>query len=134
MSATLLHHGHIRLLKHASNLGRVVVLLCSDSEIRRHKGYVPELSFSERREIVRAIRFVEEVVESPWIVDDSFMDLHNLDFLMHGDDNSNKVSGSRVIVIPRTEGVSSTTLRRKAAENLLEISRNNQGQGLSIQS
>lgn len=51
MSATLLHHGHIRLLKAASKLGKVVVLLSSDNEIKEHKGYLPELDFAARREI-----------------------------------------------------------------------------------
>ena len=32
MSATLIHHGHIRLLKKAAELGDVVVALTSDAE------------------------------------------------------------------------------------------------------
>ena len=39
MSATLIHHGHIRLLKKASKLGEVVVALTTDEEIIKHKGY-----------------------------------------------------------------------------------------------
>ena len=49
MSATLIHHGHIRLLKKANNLGSVTVALTTDEEILRYKGYVPELSFQEFR-------------------------------------------------------------------------------------
>ena len=33
MSATLIHHGHTRLLAKASKLGKVIVALTSDSEI-----------------------------------------------------------------------------------------------------
>ena len=39
MSATLLHHGHIRLLKKASKLGHVIVALTSDEEIKKRKRF-----------------------------------------------------------------------------------------------
>ena len=35
MSATLIHHGHIRLIKKASELGEVVIALTSDEEIKK---------------------------------------------------------------------------------------------------
>ena len=44
MSATLIHHGHIRLLKKASEIGDVVVALTTDDEIKQKKGYTPELN------------------------------------------------------------------------------------------
>ena len=50
MSATLIHHGHIRLLKKASELGDVIVALTTDEEIKKHKGYTPELNFTNRKE------------------------------------------------------------------------------------
>ena len=34
MSATLIHHGHIRLLKKAAEIGEVVVALTSDDEVK----------------------------------------------------------------------------------------------------
>ena len=66
MSATLIHHGHIRILKAAKELGTVIVALTTDEEIIAKKGYEPELNFAERREILEAIRYVDEVVPSPW--------------------------------------------------------------------
>ena len=50
MSATLIHHGHIRLLAKAS-ARQGVVALTSDSEIIK-KGYIPEISFEGRKEIL----------------------------------------------------------------------------------
>ena len=47
MSATLIHHGHIRLLKKAAEIGDVVVVLTTDEEIKKKKGYTPELSFEQ---------------------------------------------------------------------------------------
>jgi len=116
MSATLLHHGHIRLLKTASELGEVVVALTSDEEVLRVKGYTPELSFRERAEILASVRYVSKVVMSPWLIDEKFIDSVGCSFLIHGDDNSNLVSAERVITIQRTEGISSSDLRARAAE------------------
>ena len=65
MSATLIHHGHIRLLKKAAALGDVVVALTADDEVRTKKGYQPELSFAERKDVLEAVKYVTEVVESP---------------------------------------------------------------------
>lgn len=116
MSATLIHHGHIRLLESASHLGSVTVALTSDSEIIKHKGYSPELTFDQRREILMAIRFVDSVIESPWIIDDAFMEKHKMQILVHGDDNSNTVREDYLVLVPRTEEVSSTRIRELASE------------------
>ena len=61
MSATLIHHGHIRLLKKASELGIVIVALTSDESVIESKGYTPELNFCQRREILESIKYVEKV-------------------------------------------------------------------------
>ena len=52
MSATLIHHGHIRLLKKASKYGDVIIGLSSDKDIKKYKGYSPELSYKFRKEIL----------------------------------------------------------------------------------
>ena len=111
MSATILHHGHVRLLAKASKYGQVVVALTSDSEIEMKKGYTPEIAFEERREILESIKYVDEVISSPWLIDEDFLDLHNIDYLVHGHDNSNPVAKEKLIIFPRTEGVSSTKIR-----------------------
>jgi glycerol-3-phosphate cytidylyltransferase len=73
MSATLIHHGHVRLLKQAKQLGYVVVALTTDEEIRSKKGYQPELDYAARAEVLLAMRDVDEVVPSPWLLDAAFL-------------------------------------------------------------
>ena len=114
MSLSIVHHGHIRLLKKASELGYVVVALCTDEEIFKAKGFKPLLSFEERKEIALAIRYVNEVIECDYLIDEAYLDKHNIDFLVHGDDNVNPVPTDRLILFPRTEGISSTVLRNSA--------------------
>lgn len=111
MSATILHHGHVRLLAKASEYGQVVVALTADSEILSKKGYTPEIAFEGRREILESIKYVDEVISSPWLIDEEFLGIHNIDYLVHGHDNSNPVAKEKLIIFPRTEGISSTKIR-----------------------
>ena len=114
MSLTIVHHGHIRLLKKASELGYVIVALCTDEEIFKAKGFKPLLSFEERKEIALAIRYVNEVIECDYLIDEAYLDKHRIDFLVHGDDNVNPIPSDRLILFPKTEGISSTILRNSA--------------------
>tara|TARA_B100000900_G_scaffold383593_1_gene371648 strand:- start:70 stop:1563 length:1494 start_codon:yes stop_codon:yes gene_type:complete len=124
MSATLLHYGHIRLLMKASNYGTVVVGLTTDDEILSNKGYQPELNFDQRKEILESIKFVNHVVPVPWLINDSILDQHNIDLLIHGDDNSNLVDKKRLLILPRTKGVSSKEIRKKSSLITNDIKRN----------
>lgn len=113
MSATLIHHGHIRLLKNASIYGTVIVALTTDKEILCKKGYQPELKFDFRKEILLSIKYVQQVIPSPWLIDEDFLNDNQIDFLIHGNDNSNPISNERLILFERTEGISSSILRKK---------------------
>lgn len=126
LSATLIHHGHIRILKAAKELGTVIVALTTDEEIRGKKGYTPELSFAERLEIIESIKYVDEVVPCTWLIDETFLDLHHIDFLVHGHDNVNPIHPERLLLLPRTEGVSSNLLRSRVLKSVAEIMESNE--------
>ena len=55
MSTTLIHHGHIRLINKANKFGDVIVALTKDAEIKKYKGYKPELDFKYRKEAYELI-------------------------------------------------------------------------------
>ena len=58
------HIGHIRYLKEAKKLGdKLLVILNTDDFLIRKKGK-PFMVFAERKEILEAIRWVDEVVPS----------------------------------------------------------------------
>ena len=121
MSATLIHHGHIRLLKKAAEYGKVVVGLTIDDEILSKKGHQPELDFRHRKEILESIKYVDEVVAVPWLLDEMVLDRYNIDLLVHGNDNSNLISENRLKVFPRTEGVSSSDIRQNVLRSITQI-------------
>jgi glycerol-3-phosphate cytidylyltransferase len=125
MSATIVHHGHVRLLKKAKELGTVVVALTTDKEIETKKGYKPELSYEDRKEIMESISYVDEVVSCNWLIEEDFLDQHNIDLLVHGDDNSNIIPPERLVIFPRTEGVSSSELRERVLDSLISLNLKN---------
>tara|TARA_Y100001968_G_scaffold7480_1_gene6374 strand:+ start:2250 stop:2666 length:417 start_codon:yes stop_codon:yes gene_type:complete len=119
MSATLIHHGHIRLLKEASKRGDVIVALTSDEEIRKHKGYEPELQYEHRKEILESIKYVKEVIKSPWHINNEFLKKSGAEYLLHGSDNSNDIDKDKLIIIKRTEGISSSLIRTRVTRTIL---------------
>jgi cytidyltransferase-like protein len=124
MSSTLIHHGHIRLLKKSSEYGRVIVGLTTDDEIISKKGYQPELDFKYRKEILESIKYVDEVVSVPWLLDEEVLAQYNIDLLVHGSDNCNIISDSKLKIFPRTEGISSSDIRQNVLQSITQI--NNQ--------
>jgi 2-aminoethylphosphonate-pyruvate transaminase len=124
MSATLIHHGHIRLLKKASEHGKVIVGLTTDEEVFSKKGYTPELNFKYRKEILESIKYVSEVVAVPWLVDSSILIKHSIDLLVHGDDNTNNIPKDKLLIFPRTEGVCSSDIRKKSLLITNNVKRN----------
>ena len=119
MSMTLIHHGHIRLLEKASKLGKVILALTTDEEIKKFKGYDPELSFENRKEIANAIIYISEIIPSPWLIDQEFFEKTNADYLVHGSDNTNNIDKEKLIIFERTEGISSTILRKRVVSTVV---------------
>jgi len=117
MSCTLIHHGHIRLIKKAKKYGKVFVALCSDQEIKKRKKIIPELKFSDRKEIVLSIKGVSGVVKSKYVISDNFFKKNKFDLLVHGSDNQNLVNKNYTKIFKRTKDISSFILRKRAAEN-----------------
>lgn len=117
----MLHIGHVLLFKKAKELGDYLVVAVQDDEVI--KKYKPEAemvySTEERLFMVSAIRYVDEVI----VYRNVDKDIQNLEFdlFAKGPDQSHegfqravewcRNNGKEVVVIPRTEGISSTLLR-----------------------
>lgn len=117
LSCTLIHHGHIRLLKKARKYGKVFVALTSDREIRKNKKIIPELNYSNRKEIVSSIKYVSGVIKSKFYIDDNFMKKNKFDLLIHGTDNNNFANKKNTIIFKRTKNISSTLIRKRVIKN-----------------
>lgn len=115
MSMTLIHHGHIRLIKKARKYGDIIIGLTTDNEIKKFKGYNPELNYRSRREILSEIKGVKKIVASNWLITQKFLDKHKIDILVSGSDYKNRKFKTKTINFKRTKFISSTILRERAA-------------------
>ena len=123
MSADLLHHGHLNILRVARELGEVTVGVLTDQAIASYKR-LPFLGFDERRAIIENIKGVVSVVPQETL--DYVPNLRALrpDYVVHGDDwktGPQKETRERVIAVLKewggelvepeyTAGISSTKL------------------------
>lgn len=113
MSATLIHHGHVRLLKKAKKYGKVIVALSTDSEIKKYKNIKPELNFNQRKEILSAIKYVDEIIASKWKITNQYLIKNKIDIIIRGSDYKEEKFSIKKIIFPRTKKISSNIIRKK---------------------
>jgi glycerol-3-phosphate cytidylyltransferase len=130
----LFHSGHVRFLKQCKRIagdgGKVVVSLNTDQFIKDYKGKAPIMSFHERAEVLRACRYVDEVIQNYGNADSKIAILKvNPNFVVIGDDWAKKDYYDQMqftqawldkqeiglIYVPYTAGVSTTALKRRIA-------------------
>lgn len=116
------HLGHLRLFKQAKEHGDYLIVAVQDGECT--KMYKPDqillYSTEERKEIVSAIRLVDEVVEYKHINCETIKDF-DFDVLCLGEDHNNErfrkiadwciAQGKEVVRLKRTPGICSTQIR-----------------------
>ena len=127
MVADLFHYGHVNFLKKASSHGDFLLVgVHADEEVMTYKRR-PILSMEERVASVEGCRYADEVIpNAPLEIDRTFIEKHNIDLVIHGDDFSSdleqlcyKIPMEMGIyrTVGYTEGISTTDLidRVKAA-------------------
>lgn len=117
----MVHFGHANALRQAKAMGDVLYVgVHSDAEITQHKG-PPVFNEEERYKMVKAIKWVDEVVmNAPYVTTIETLDKYNCDFCVHGDDITLSADGKdtyeevksagRYKECKRTAGVSTTNL------------------------
>lgn len=113
----MFHIGHLNLLRRLSELGDHLLVAVSTDEFNAGKGKRTLIPFEQRAEIVRNIRYVDEVIpESSWEQKLEDVKHYNVSTFAIGDDWIGKFDFlspyCEVVYLPRTEGVSTTELKR----------------------
>ncbi len=120
----LFHVGHLRLLQRAKALagenGKLIVAVSTDAFNEQAKGKKTIIPYAERIEILKALRCVDEIIpEETWEQKITDVQTHHVDLFVMGDDWVGKFDFLKpycdVHYLPRTEGISSTTIRFTAA-------------------
>ncbi len=92
MVADLFHYGHVNFLKQARKHGDFLLVgVHADEAVMVYKRR-PIFSMEERVASVEGCRYVDEVVpNAPITIDRAWIELHNIDLVMHGDDFSSEL-------------------------------------------
>ena len=112
----LFHIGHLNLLKRAKQLGDKLIVAVSTDEFNATKGKTTLMPFEHRMELVRSVRFVDEVIaEHQWEQKIADVHRHKVDVFVMGSDWQGKFDFltpyCEVVYLPRTDNVSSTELK-----------------------
>ena len=113
----MFHVGHLNKLKRAKEQCRhLIVGVSTDELVENYKHKTPIIPFAERIEIVRAIRYVDEVVPQISMNKLEAWEKLKFDALFHGSDWQNSDMYNRIIeqfskvgvdvvFLPHTEGI-----------------------------
>lgn len=121
MSCSIIHHGHIRIIKKASKYGNLIIALTTDIELKKHKKINPELNYAQRKEILLAIKYVHRVIPSKWLITQKFVDKHDVDILVQGSDYKFRKFKKKIVTFSRTKNISSSIIRKLAARNFKNL-------------
>ena len=121
MSCSIIHHGHIRIIKKASKYGNLIIALTTDIELKKHKKINPELNYAQRKEILLAIKYVHRVIPSKWLITQKFVDKHDVDILVQGSGYKFRKFKKKIVKFSRTKNISSSIIRKLAARNFKNL-------------
>ena len=114
----LLHYGHINLLRRARELGDYLIVgLSSDEFNRNEKGKECYFSFEQRKTMLEAVRFVDQVIpESNWNQKRRDVHEYDVDIFVIGDDWRGEFDyleeeGVKVVYLERTPEISTTQIK-----------------------
>ena len=132
----ILHKGHINLLKSCKKIsgydGKVVVGLNTDDFIERYKGNAPYRSYIDRKAVLEACKYVDEVIPNEGGEDSTLvLDKVSPAFIVVGSDWAKKdyykqmgftqkwldERNITLIYTPYTEGISSTLIKTKIRDD-----------------
>lgn len=113
----LIHMGHINILRRAKELGNHLTVAVSTDEFNRLKHKDAYYSYEERKQILEAIKYVDEVIpESNWGQKIKDVKKHDIDVFVMGDDWEGEFDFLKphceVVYLARTEGVSTTKTKQ----------------------
>lgn len=112
----LFHIGHVRLFERIKQRYDKLIVAVSTDEFNAIKGKKSVVPYSDRVAMVRACRYVDEVIpEEHWAQKQTDVVAHAADAVVMGSDWEGRFDELKhlcdVVYLPRTEGVSSTELK-----------------------
>lgn len=119
----LIHPGHINILRRARELGDYLIVGLSTDEFNKTKNKQAFHNYESRKYIVESIRYVNQIIpEKNWEQKINDIKKYEIDLLVMGDDWQGKFDHLKnhceVLYLPRTEGISTTKIKKYFLDNL----------------
>jgi len=114
----LFHIGHLKILERAKQEGDYLIVGISSDELNIKKGKQSVFPLAERLEIVKSIKFVDEVfIEEDLELKDEYIKIYSADLLVMGNDWKDKFNwvSCPVKYLERTPNISTTYLKNSIA-------------------
>jgi len=126
MVADLFHWGHIEFLKKARAAGDYLLVGINSDDVLVSYKHRPILTMEERVACVAGCRYVDEVLpNAPFRVDRAWIDKHDIDLVVHGDDFSQEtleyyykvpIEMGIFRTVPYTSGISTSEIIHRIVE------------------
>lgn len=126
----MFHIGHLNIIKKSKELcDELIVGVSTDELVQREKNKIPVIPFEERKEIVKAIRYVDKVVAQEDKDKLAAWERYHFNKMFVGSDwkgtpqwnryeEQFSKTGVEIIYLPHTDGISSTELTSFLKEKL----------------
>lgn len=103
MVADLFHYGHVRFLKRIKEKypnDKLIIGIHHDDEVEIYKR-IPIMSLSERVEVVKACKYVDDVIpNAPVNITEEYLEKHNIDLVIHAHFESENSRYEKMYEIP----------------------------------
>lgn len=121
----MFHIGHLNIIRRAKEqCDYLIVGVSTDENVQTYKHKAPVIPYEQRKAIVEAIRYVDQVVPQENMDKFAAWEKYHFDAIFHGDDWKGsdmyneieaklKAVGCEMVFLPHTDGVSSTDIVKK---------------------
>ena len=125
----MFHVGHLNILRRAKEqCDYLIVGVSTDENVLRYKSKKPVIPYKDRKAIIEAIKYVDEVVPQEDMDKIAAWRQLHFDVLFHGDDWKGSVMynevemklksvGCDIVFFPHTDGISSSIFRGMVSDN-----------------
>lgn len=119
----MFHVGHLNILRRAKEQCEYLIVgVSTDENVQQYKHKIPIIPYEQRKAIVEAIRYVDQVVPQENMDKFAAWEKYHFDAIFHGDDWKgssmyNEIEeklasvGCKMVFLSHTEGISSSMLR-----------------------
>ncbi len=136
LAVDILHSGHLNIINKAKKYGRLIIGLLSDKAISEYKP-LPSLTYEERYRIVKSLKNINSIIKQDTWDYSNVINKLKPNYFVHGDDWKKgvqkktrdnvikllKKNGGKLIEIPYTKKISSSSIKSELIKYLTPTSR-----------